>query len=473
MKQTSSDDIYAWAKAGAGLAALKDFYERLIPPAFPTRFPEDFRLAPADWHLPSDVVHRHSIKSDFDDDVRPIGTLDVEFLSNDIIDEARAGKINLARQYPCGMKCPGCFSDDATYLDAAKFLKWQDVFNIIDDARNIGLTSIKFLGPGELFQNRDLFDILDAAEARSMPLSIFTKGAELGDDRLARYIYQHVGVQSALELVERIAEYSCVRVLLGFNSFDPVRQDLMVGSHGVTGHYEIRQGRFVNRGVERYTEKRNQALLNLFATGLVSTTPIQRVSLIAAPAGLDQIEEIVEMYSWSARRNIPLIIAPTMESGPKAIGLMRFNNKTDPLHEKLRDMYLMIYSRAIEEGITQLAAIIKEGISAYMGTAPCNQVANGLYLRLNGQVQMCPGTSNAESVFGNIHQNSITQIWRESRNYTLGPRDNNWCLAKTNGMPESLQDEVLQQLAKRYGRDQQMLGERPKSSQMKTPPAFA
>ena len=143
-------------------------------------------------------------------------------------------------------------------------------------------------------------------------------------------------------------------------------------------------------------------------------------------------------------------IAPTMESGPKAIGLMKFNKKRDPEHDKLKALYISVYSRAVEEGLTDFEKIQRSGISAYMGTASCNQVANGLYLRLNGQIQMCPGASNERAVFGNVHENSIANIWQESSNYKLGALENNWCAAKANGMPKWLQDEILATLTEKY-----------------------
>lgn len=102
------------------------------------------------------------------------------------------------------------------------------------------------------------------------------------------------------------------------------------------------------------------------------------------------------------------------------------------------------------QGIIDIATIEREGISAYMGTAPCNQVANGLYLRLNGQVQMCPGAS--DYVFGNVYERSIVQIWKDSPNYELGALDNNWCTAKVNGMPTWLQEEVCADLLDKYAK---------------------
>jgi MoaA/NifB/PqqE/SkfB family radical SAM enzyme len=448
-------DIYTVANGVAGAAAnLSAFYDGLVAPTYPGHFPKTFKLAPSDWHLAPKIVDRASIWHE-GEYIRPLGTLDVEFLSDQIVDRAKSGNLSLSNHYPCGLKCPGCFSEDKTYDDGGHFLSWREMFAVIDDARRIGLASIKFLGPGELFQNPDLFDILDAAEERNLPISIFTKGAELGDDALASDLYGHHRIHTARELVNRVVQYSCVRVLLGFNSFDPVRQDAMVGSNSALGNYRLKDSVFTNRGVEKYTHKRNQALINLVAAGLNAPDKGQRLSLIAAPIRLHQIDEVAEMYVWAARRNMPLVIAPTMESGPKAVGLMQCDKKKDPCHLKLKDMYVAVYSRAIREGILKLNDLEQAGVSAYMGTAACNQVANGLYVRLNGVVQMCPGTIREPSIFGNVHTRSIIDIWKNSSSCAMGALHNNWCAAKQNGMPDWLQDDVLDELRsmKLYSQD--------------------
>ncbi len=429
-------------------------YESLISVIYEAEaFPNGFALQPSDWAMRKEEVQRASLDTLVDEkmvSIRPISTIDLEFLSNDTIEKARSGKVNLVANYPCGLKCPGCFSQEGVYGDRANLMTWQQVMDIVDDARLIGLKSTKFLGPGELFQNPDLFDILDAFEDRGLPISIFTKGAELGNDELAERNYEHLGIKSAKELTEGISQYECVRILLGFNSFFSDRQDKMVGSSSTTRDYQITEGAFTSRGVTNYTEKRNQALVNLVEAGFNNPIKGQRLSLIAAPVSLEQVDEIPSMYIWAARRNIPLVIAPTMESGPKSIGLSNLNKKIDPNHEKLVQLMTEVYDTAIQNGIMTLEQIRNEEVSAYMGTSPCNQVANGLYLRLNGRIQMCPGRSDSTAIYGNIHQTSLAEIWIRSPNYNLGSLTNNWCTAKTEGMPKNVQSEVLKRLEEKY-----------------------
>jgi len=425
-------------------------YESMIPAIYEAgAFPKRFVLQPSDWAMTKEQVKRPSLDTFINGkmtSLRPITTMDLEFLFNATVERAKNGELDLVTNYPCGLKCPGCFSQEGVYGDKVNLMTWQEVMKVVDDARTIGLMSTKFLGPGELLQNPDLFDILDAFEKRNLPISIFTKGAELGSDELAIRNYGHLGIKFAKKLTEKISQYDCARILLGFNSFFSDRQDKMVGSSALTRDYKINNGAFTNKGVTNYTEKRNQSLVNLVEAGFNNPNKGQRLSLIAAPVNLEQIDEIPLMYLWAAKRNMPLIIAPTMESGPKSIGLSALNKRIDPNHEKLVQLMTEVYDKAIQNGIMSLEQIKREEVSAYMGTSPCNQVANGLFLRLNGRVQMCPGRSDSTAIYGNTHEQSIAEIWEKSPNYRMGSKTNNWCTAKTEGMPNDVQAEVLKRL---------------------------
>ncbi|MFH1401000.1 MAG: radical SAM protein [Nanoarchaeota archaeon] len=430
-------------------------YDALVPPTYhANQFPRGFELRPADWALTPDVIDRKPVIATIDGEqrvIRPISELDLEFLSNHVIELAQKGMIDLQTNYQCGLNCAGCFSQEGIYSDVNNLMRWQDILDVVRDAQQIGLAGVKFLGPGELLQNPDLFDILDALEEIHMPISIFTKGVELGDDDAATMIFGNQGIRSAKDLVQRVYEYDCVRILLGFNSFDPERQDRMVGSYNATANYEVVDGVFTRRGVMHYTAKRNQALINLTRAGFNDPARGQHLSLIAAPVGLDQGAEVAAMYRWAAERNMPLVIAPTMESGPRALSLLRYNSKLDPGHELLIDLMVGVYSTAVENGILSMEQIRHEGISAYPGSSPCNQVANGLYLRLNGRIQICPGRSDEKVIFGNVHHTNIAKLWVKSANYGRGATSNNWCPAKENGMPQAIQEIVMERLEEKYG----------------------
>ncbi|GJL85493.1 MAG: hypothetical protein DHS20C02_12680 [Micavibrio sp.] len=427
------------------------FYEDLIPPVYPDKFPEGFTLNPTGWALTPEVVNRPDIQAQFEGSVktiRPIGTMDVEFIDNRVIAAAKRGEIDLTEYYPCGMPCSGCFSEAAIVRDPTLLLTWQEMFEkAIDPARKIGLTSVKFLGWGELLQNRDLFDILDACEERGLEVSVFTRAQELGSDHLTEMHYGHLGITTARELVQRLSQYSTLRILFGFHSFDEKRQNKIVKStKDRTRDYSKNGLIFVDKGVSDYIGKRNRALQYLVEAGFNDPAKGQRLTLTATPTGLDQIDEMPDIYAWAARRNMPFIIAPTMESGEKAQGLMVRDTRVDPEHEKFIALYTAVYQRALKEGILSKEQIKEAGISAYAATAACNQVANGLFVRINGLVKMCPGISEENSTYGNVHNQSIATLWATSPNYELGRKMNNWCTAKTNGMPVSSQEEIHRRL---------------------------
>lgn len=434
------------------VAERRKYYEDMIPPIYTGEFPSDFSLSPDGWVIPEDVVNRPDIIHQFSDGpraIRPISTMDVEFLDNRIVAAAKNGDVDLVKNYPCGLNCPGCFSEAAVYGDTENLMTWQEMFGVIDQARAIGLHSIKFLGPGEIFNNMDLFDILDACEERGLYFSIFTKGVELGDDAIAASLWAHRGIHSSADLVNKIAEYKTVRILLGFNSFDPGRQNKMVGSSASrAANYTIEaNGVFSNRGISDYTTKRDNALLNLIRAGFNDPAKGgQRLSLIATPTGLNQIDEAPDMLVWGARRNMPVIIAPTMESGDKSVRLTVHNQRIDSEHQQFVALFVAVYKRALKEGIITPEQIRHKGISAYAGTDSCQQVANGLLTRLNGLAQMCPGNSDPSSLYGNVHRVPFADIWVNSPNYRMGRMINNWCTAKKHGMPAQAQAEIAAEL---------------------------
>ena len=86
-----------------------------------------------------------------------------------------------------------------------------------------------------------------------------------------------------------------------------------------------------------------------------------------APIHRNQVDEVADIYEWAARRNIPLIITPSMESGPKAQDLVQTVQKADPENDWVQEVYRKVYDRAFAIGITTLAQLEHKGPSAYIG----------------------------------------------------------------------------------------------------------
>ncbi len=118
--------------------------------------------------------------------------------------------------------------------------------------------------------------------------------------------------------------------------------------------------------------------------------------------------------------------------------------------EDLIKLYTEIYRFNVEANLTSIEQLIHDGISAYAGGHPCNQVATGLYITLNGVVLSCPGSE--DNIEGNIWQTSLSEIWFNSYNYGRRGTFNCHCIAKDGkSIPSKLYDEVLSNLSKVFG----------------------
>ncbi len=91
----------------------------------------------------------------------------------------------------------------------------------------------------------------------------------------------------------------------------------------------------------------------------------------------------------------------------------------------------------------------KEGVSAYVGIAPCNQITHGLYIHHDGSVWRCPGNDQMV-VHPNIRESSLLEIWVNSPNYNLN-KFNNKCPAKDGiSIPKNFYDKVYRNLLNYY-----------------------
>ena len=94
-----------------------------------------------------------------------------------------------------------------------------------------------------------------------------------------------------------------------------------------------------------------------------------------------------------------------------------------------------------------IAQIREEGISAYAGAHPCNQVSVGMYLTNNGTIVRCPGDD--KGTLGNIHRQSLTEIWQNYKKKSC-INFNNGCPAKYGkSIPDYFFDKVLLRLTEK------------------------
>jgi len=327
----------------------------------------------------------------------------------------------------CTLNCPSCFRKNNTVDDLTnKQLSFDDLRKVILDAKKLGLRSVKFLGAGDPFENFRFLEFLRFLKKEQIIPLIFTKGHVIGEDELVKKYFSYLGIHSGKDLVEELDKCGAT-IMLGFNSFDDATQAKLVGAP------------------IDYVKARNRTLELLVEQGFADSNPT-RIGLAANPITKWNVEEAYEIYEWGRPRNFHVFITPTMISG-RAKKEATWRAITPSEHE-LIELYVRVYLFNIKNGIQTLEQIEEEGIAAYAGGHPCNQVSTGLYVTLGGTVISCPGDVAVE---GNIWEKDLETIWLESENRKRSGIYNNGCIAKDGkSIPDKFYENVLNELKKRY-----------------------
>lgn len=373
----------------------------LIPEVFPGAFPANYVNDIRGWAFDEETIARNKER---------LLTLDLDFGAT------------------CTLNCPSCFRKNNT-VDALtnRTMGFDDLVRVVKDAKKLGLRSVKFLGAGDPFENARFLEFLQFLHAVDVIPLIFTKGHVLGNDALVNRHFGYMGVRTGKQLARALDECGA-SIMLGFNSFDDEMQAKLVGAPVA------------------YVQARNRALMLLVEQGLAAGNPT-RLALAANPITKWNVEEAYGIYEWGRRRNLYVIITPTMISGrAKKEATWR---AITPSAEELVDLYVRIYSFNIDNSLQTLEQVKREGISAYAGGHPCNQVSTGLYVTLGGTVLRCPGDVIVE---GSVWTGGIDSIWDGSENRRLAGTFNCGCVAKDGkSIPNGLYGEVFASLVARYG----------------------
>ena len=327
----------------------------------------------------------------------------------------------------CSLNCPYCFRRSNSVDVSGRTMSFEDSVNLIDEAKSLGLRSVKFLGAGEPLENPRFLDFLRKLAANDIIPVVFSKTGILGDDRSARALYAKDGISSSLDLAKCLYDLGA-SVVLGFNAFDAGVQSQMVGN-----------GR-------DYMAKRDRALLNLVEAGFADGNPT-RLALGVNPVTVLNIQEAASVYEWARPRNMYAIVTPTMISGRAKGDAWRL---MAPATDSLLELYTRIYNFNISVGLQTPQQLEADGISPYAGGHPCNQVAAGLYVTLSGIVLSCPGSE--ELVEGNYWERSLEHIWIHSCNQSRVGTFNCGCVAKDGkSIPDRFYDAVRCELGRFTG----------------------
>ena len=370
-----------------------------IPIVFNDKFPENYINNVQGWGIPANELH-----SQLSDGTYRLLSLDLDF------------------GVKCSLKCPHCFQNNQNSYDFKKSLSFSETLNLIDQAKELGLKYVKILGAGEPFENSDFLDLLIELDKREIHTAIFTKGHVLGSDELTKKYFGHKNINTSQELITLLFSLR-TSILLGFNSFnDEMQMDFV----GISKFHHLKN----------YIEIRNRALGLLCETGFNKYEPSQgsRLALVSAPFKPENILEIFDIYKFGRVRNIYVATCPTTSSGNGNKELARIASVNFESYVNIvKDVYVQIYKWAIEKGVVNKQDFITNGVSLYPGAHPCNQVAGGLYIRVDGSVYLCPGNDHEEFlVTPNIRNAPLKEIWKKSSNYGLAKqsRFNYECIAR-------------------------------------------
>jgi len=365
-----------------------------VPEVFINGFPKDYRPWVDGWAFSED-----QLRSKLPDGTYKLLILDISINSEYYVTEVNSGPQETLSQraeekYECEIGCKHCFECKTDTNNP--LMTFDELKDIIKNAKLLGLEATKFLGPGELLHNTKLFEILDFFEEQNIKIGIFTKGIILGDDELAQKLFK----LSAQDFCKKLLSYKCVRLLIGFISSDPETE------------YKRLQ-----TSIEKFSEKRNRGIENMVALGMNKDPQCQRMALMCLPVLQDNVDEALEIFQWGIKRNMPVIVAPTMISG-KGLEMPEIQND-DFKNRDLVDLFANIYSWLIKQGIMTINQIEQEGISPY-GSDPCNQSICGMFIRKDGRIQACPGNeSSAFRYSHDIRKDDLKTVWKNSMGYKL------------------------------------------------------
>jgi MoaA/NifB/PqqE/SkfB family radical SAM enzyme len=368
-----------------------------IDPVFTDHFPENYRPWVPSWSVKEEALHET-----LPDGTHTLTQLDISIPSGEFAKKVNAvldadernneWKRNY-QELACGVGCKHCFECRTQNINP--LMTTEEIFGMLKEAKELGLKNVKFLGPGELLHNPDLFRILDFLRDNEINIGIFTKGVALGDDTFAQKTF---GLTSK-ELCEKLSGYENVSVLISLTSTDRKTEKQRNESTKFPDLFDIR----------------NKAFENCSQAGLNKDPENQRLAVIIAPVLKDNIDEVAEIYEWAVHRNMPVVVAPTMISG-KGLDMpevtdSRFKN------EELVNLYVDIYTMLINKKILSIAQVEKEGVSPYAGYA-CNQFVSGMFVRADGRVQGCPG-NEAFGYSDDVRKEGVKKVWKNSLGHSL------------------------------------------------------
>ena len=126
----------------------------------------------------------------------------------------------------CNFKCKYCYGEAKSFQTLCQPLQYDDYLKLMNEAANIGVETVWFLGAHENTLNHNFLRLLEAADERGLFTVTFTNGAPFGDDAVARKIF---GL-SAEDFTKAVASHSGASVVVKCDSQKPEAQNLLAGN---------------------------------------------------------------------------------------------------------------------------------------------------------------------------------------------------------------------------------------------------
>jgi len=272
----------------------------------------------------------------------------------------------------CRLHCVYCYRTDDSRDQSSKLLSFGQWKKVVDDAKTLGVQSIKLIGGGEITEEERFMEAMEYMANKGIIIVLFTAGTVLGDDELCRRLHG-IGSQEMAQWMHDLG----MSIFLKCDSLNPELQDKIVGLKG-------------------YAAIRDKAFQLLLHTGFDKHDPT-RLGLEVNVSSYN-IHEIMDIYALRTRYNIYQDIVVSMPCDAYCR-----NKGYDISIEQKRELYRRIYRFNIEHGISF------DGISPFMGGLVCTQLGNGLYVTNRGHVYHCPGAFNC---IGNVKTESLKAIWQ-------------------------------------------------------------
>lgn len=321
----------------------------------------------------------------------------------------------------CSLRCPHCFKKQFnSFKKSNNLMTFEEIKNVILQAKELGLESVKFLGAGEPFENEQLLPFLRFLSDQNVHACIFTKGHVLGSDELVKKYNGVYGFNTAKEFISELFNLK-TSILLGYNSF---KKEIQLSYSGLNEHTDF--------GLYEYRERALKLLVDAGFNEYKEDVPT-RLALIASPYKMINIDEIFEIYKWGHEHNMYVAICPSTNSG---LGHKELHDVLEDktFMRKSIELYTNIYVWAIQNDVLSLEDFRKDGVGLYPGGHPCNQTAAGMYVTIDGTVMVCPGLDGADVVVCNdVRKKPLRDIWLNSKNYELAKQENRFnygCIAR-------------------------------------------